>query len=387
MLFVKESKEGACVLKESRNETKEEPNLADLLNEFQDVFINELLRELSPIRGQDDHTTELLPSSSTPNKPSYRVSPQAQQEEIMRQVNKLVEKGMDVDPTYFEEAAENANWQEAINEKMDALYGNEMWELMPLPKSKKSIGSTWVYKVKHNSDGSVSRYKARLVAKGYAQTYDADHSLYLQKIDAGIVIITIYVDDLIIGGDALKDVEHVKALLCKQFDMKNLGELHYFLRIEMIRNEGGIWLSQKKYGLDMLMKYGMADFKPISTPLNKNLKLRIDEGEVLDDLTTCRRIVGSLIYMTISRPDLSYAVGLVSQFMQLPRKPHLDWQSHSQILSYAVRLVSQFMPLPRKPHLDAVRHILRYVRATLDYALFYDTGTQVLEHGYTDYSD
>ncbi|MCO5559846.1 hypothetical protein L7F22_013450 [Adiantum nelumboides] len=101
---------------------------------------------------------------------------------------------------------------------------------------------------------------------------DVDHSLYVQKTDARIVIITIYVDDLIIGGDALKDIEHVKALLQKQFDKKDLGELRYFLGIEMIRNEGGIWLSQKKYGLDMLMKYGMADCKPILTPLDQNLK-------------------------------------------------------------------------------------------------------------------
>ncbi|MCO5578053.1 hypothetical protein L7F22_031891 [Adiantum nelumboides] len=115
-----------------------------------------------------------------------------------------------------------------------------------------------------------------------------------------------YVYDLIIRGDALEDVEHAKALLHKQFDMKNLGELRYFLGIVMIRNEGGIWLSlQKKYGLDMLMKYGMADCKPISTPLDQNLKLRIDEGEVLDDAMMYCRIVGSFIYMTISQPDLS----------------------------------------------------------------------------------
>ncbi|MCO5605894.1 hypothetical protein L7F22_060080 [Adiantum nelumboides] len=100
----------------------------------------------------------------------------------------------------------------------------------------------------------------------------------------------------------------------------------------------------------------MADCKPISTPLDQNLKLRFDEGEVLDDATMYRRIVGSFIYMTILRLDLSYAVGLVSEFMQLPRKPHLD----------------------------AVRRILRYVRATLDYALFYDASTQVQVHGYTD---
>ncbi|MCO5575200.1 hypothetical protein L7F22_028997 [Adiantum nelumboides] len=126
-------------------------------------------------------------------------------------------------------------------------------------------------------------------------------------------------------GDALKDVEHVKALLRKQFDMKDLGELCYFLGIEMIRNEGGMWLSQKKYGLDMLMKYGMADCEPISTPLDQNLKLRIDEGEVLDDATMYCRIVDSLIYMTISRPDLSYAAGLV----QVHGYTDFDWAGSS----------------------------------------------------------
>ncbi|MCO5566574.1 hypothetical protein L7F22_020251 [Adiantum nelumboides] len=75
-------------------------------------------------------------------------------------------------------------------------------------------------------------------------------------------------DDLIIRGDALEDGEHVKALLHKQFDMKVLGELRYFLGIEMIHLEGGVWLLQKKYGLDVLMKYGMADCKPTLTPLD-----------------------------------------------------------------------------------------------------------------------
>ncbi|MCO5603072.1 hypothetical protein L7F22_057216 [Adiantum nelumboides] len=80
-----------------------------------------------------------------------------------------------VELTCFEEAVENDKWQEAMNEEMDALYGNETWELVPLPKGKKPIGCRWVYKVKHDSDGSVSRYKARLVAKGYAQTYGIDY--------------------------------------------------------------------------------------------------------------------------------------------------------------------------------------------------------------------
>ena len=74
----------------------------------------------------------------------------------------------DVEPTCFEEAIGNAKWVKAMNEEMAALDENETWDLVPLPNSKNVIGCKWVYKVKHNSDGTVSRYKARLVAKGYA---------------------------------------------------------------------------------------------------------------------------------------------------------------------------------------------------------------------------
>ena len=81
----------------------------------------------------------------------------------------------DEEPTCFDDAVGNAKWEKAMDEEMAALYENETWDLVSLPESKNVIGCKWVYKVKHNSDGSVSRYKARLVAKGYAQTYGIDY--------------------------------------------------------------------------------------------------------------------------------------------------------------------------------------------------------------------
>ena len=106
----------------------------------------------------------------------------------------------------------------------------------------------------------------------------------------------------------------------------------------------------------MLSKYGMADFKPIAMPLDQNLKLTADEGQVLEDDTMYRKIFGSLIYLTISLLDLNFTVGLESQFMECPRKPHLD----------------------------SVRHTLHYVSATLDYALFYGPDSELELYGYTD---
>lgn len=106
----------------------------------------------------------------------------------------------------------------------------------------------------------------------------------------------------------------------------------------------------------MLSKYGMADCEPISMPLDVNAKLRPHMGDVLENATMYMKIVGSLIYLTIRRPDLNYTVGLQSEFMQLP------W----------------------KPHLDSVRRTLCYVSATLDYGLFYAAGIPVEPYGYTD---
>jgi len=81
----------------------------------------------------------------------------------------------EVEPTCFELAIGNPKWDNAMDEKMVALDANATWELVTLPEDKKAIGCKWVYKVKHNADGSVSRYKARLVAKGYAQTYGINY--------------------------------------------------------------------------------------------------------------------------------------------------------------------------------------------------------------------
>jgi len=87
----------------------------------------------------------------------------------------MVKVIQEVEPTCFEHAIKNPKWDNAMDEEMVALDANATWELVALPKDKKAIGCKWVYKVKHNADGSVSKYKTRLVAKGYAQTYGIDY--------------------------------------------------------------------------------------------------------------------------------------------------------------------------------------------------------------------
>jgi hypothetical protein len=146
----------------------------------------------------------------------------------------------------------------------------------------------------------------------------------VKKTNHGNVVIVIYVDDLIIIGNSGANIFDLKKLLKQKFEMKDLGELRYFLNIEVIQSPKGIWLLQRQYALNKLSKYGMMGCKPISISLEQNVKLSANEGDLVEDTTMYRHIVGSLIYMTITRPDLSYAVGVVNQFMQTPRKPHLD---------------------------------------------------------------
>jgi hypothetical protein len=100
--------------------------------------------------------------------------------------------------------------------------------------------------------------------------------------------------------------------------MKDLGELCYFLNIEVLQSPKHIWLLQRQYALNKLFEYGMTGCKPISIPFEQNVKLNANERDLVEDTIIYMCIVGSLIYMTITRPNLNYVVGVVSQFIQTP---------------------------------------------------------------------
>ena len=144
----------------------------------------------------------------------------------------------------------------------------------------------------------------------------SDNSLFIWIDSKGQLFIIIYVDDLVIGGEHLGDIEHTKRLLSNRFEMKDMEELHYFLGIEVIRTPDGITHSQRDYIFYLLYNFGMTQCKLVTTPLDCNLKLDADSGTRECEPTLYRQLVGSLIYLTITRPDLSYPVGLLTQFMQ-----------------------------------------------------------------------
>ena len=114
--------------------------------------------------------------------------------------------------------------------------------------------------------------------------------------------------------------------------MKQLGDLKYFLGIEVARSKNGIFLSQRKYILDLLTKTDMLGCKPAKTPMEQNHKLFLCLNATSIDKARYQSLVGKLIYLSYTRPDIAYAVCVVSQFMHDPRKPHMD--AMERILRY-----------------------------------------------------
>ena len=147
-----------------------------------------------------------------------------------------------------------------------------------------------------------------------------------------MTILIVYVDDIIITGSDLKDIEDLKSSLHNHFKLKDLGKLKYFLGIEVAQSNTGIVISQRKYVLDILEETGMLDCKPVETPMDSNVKLVPGQGEPLKDPGQYRKLVGKLNYLTLTRPDISFAVSVVSQFLQAPCDSH--WDAVIRVLQY-----------------------------------------------------
>ena len=127
-----------------------------------------------------------------------------------------------------------------------------------------------------------------------------------------------YVDDVILVGNYLQDIKDTKLFLSKKFKFKDLGKLKYFLGIEVARSRQGISLSQRKYALEILEDVGFLGAKPSRFLVDRNLSLTQSDGEFLDDASTYKKLIGRLVYLTITRAYLTHIVNVLSQFMDKP---------------------------------------------------------------------
>ncbi|RVW48337.1 Retrovirus-related Pol polyprotein from transposon RE1 [Vitis vinifera] len=296
------------------------------------------------------------------------------------------------EPTTYAEAIVVPEWQHAMRAELQALESNNTWSLCTLPPGKTAVGCKWLYHVKYHVDGSIERYKARLVAKGFTQQECVDffdtfslvakmvtvkvllslafiYNWHLTHLDVNnaflhgdlseevfmhlppsyhregepllpsntgsgndFIALLVYVDDIIVASNNKIAADNLKNSLNKSFKLKDLGNLKYFLGLEVARSAKGILINQRKYALELLSETGYLGCKPAKTPMQLNMQLSQDDGELLTDPSMYGRLIGKLIYLTITRPDLTYSMNKLSQFLSQPRRPHL--QAVYRILQY-----------------------------------------------------
>jgi len=179
-----------------------------------------------------------------------------------------------------------------------------------------------LYGLKQSPRAWFDRFKRALCGMQYKQC-NGDHTLFYRHLGRKITVLAVYVDDIIITGDDEREIIRLKENLSKEFEVKDLGQLRYFLGIEIARNPKGIILSQRKYVLDLLSETGVLGCRPVSTPIDSNHKLCAESGYPVNK-ERYQRLVGRLIYLCHTRPDISYAVSVVSRYMHDPRSGHLD---------------------------------------------------------------
>ena len=163
------------------------------------------------------------------------------------------------------------------------------------------------------------------------QKSKSDHSMFYRNSSSCIILLVVYVDDIVITGSDSKGISSIKSFIHSKFHTKDLGMLRYFLGIEVMRSKHGIFLSQRKYVLDLLSETGKLRVKPCSSPMVPAIHLT-RESATFEDSERYRRLVGKLNYLTVTRHDIAHSVSIVSQYMSAPTLDH--WVAVEQILCY-----------------------------------------------------
>jgi hypothetical protein len=212
-----------------------------------------------------------------------------------------------------------------------------------------------LYGLKQASRQWNTKLTETLIHSGFTQS-KADYSLFTKNTTTGFTVVLVYVDDLVLGGTDMLEINTLKTLLDEKFSIKDLGSLKYFLGFEVARSKNGISMCQRKYALDLLEDAGLLGVKPCSTLMQPHLQLHKASDTPLSDATPYRRLIGRLFYLTHTRPEIAYAVSKLSQFLSAPTNEHML----------------------------AGLHVLKYLKNNPGQGLFFDSSSSLSLKGFSD---
>ncbi|CAL8169299.1 unnamed protein product [Prunus armeniaca] len=298
------------------------------------------------------------------------------------------------EPRNVKEALHHGEWFLAMQGELNQFVRNDVWYLVPRPVHTNLIGTKWIFKNKTDEQGNVVRNKARLVAQGYTQMegidfdetfapalyglkqaprawYErlsshllgngyvrgsVDKTLFVKRFKKDVLIAQVYVDDIVVGFTSDLHVQDFIYVMTSEFEMSLVGELNYFLGLQIKQSHDGIFISQSKYAKNLVTKFGLEGAKSARTPMSTSAKIHRDLHGKSVDQTLYRSMIGSLLYLTASRPDISFSVGVCARFQSDPNESHLF----------------------------AVKRIIKYVSETIEFGLWYTYDTCVNLVGYSD---
>ncbi|GKC11617.1 retrovirus-related pol polyprotein from transposon TNT 1-94 [Tanacetum coccineum] len=212
-----------------------------------------------------------------------------------------------------------------------------------------------LYGLKQEPKACYDRLKAFLIKHEYKMGM-VDNTLFNKKKSSNLIIVQIYVDDIIFGSTCQDMCDEFSKIMHDEFEMSMMGELNFFLGLQIKQMEYGIFFNQSKYIKEMLKKFSLEDSKPMKTLMSSDTKLTKDKECESVDSTKYRGMIGSLLYLTASRPNIMFSVCLCARFQEAPKTSHLE----------------------------AVKRIFRYIKGTTHLGLWYPNGAGIETVVYAD---
>ncbi|KAG9458830.1 hypothetical protein H6P81_003338 [Aristolochia fimbriata] len=194
-----------------------------------------------------------------------------------------------------------------------------------------------------------------LCSKGFVRG-SVDKTLFIKKEGTVLTIAQVYVDDIVFGSTDISAQKQFVRLMQEEFEMSLVGELSYFLGFQIKQKNDGIFVSQEKYARNLVKKFGLEDAKEMKTTMSTTDRIGKDTDGISADPTVYRSMIGSLLYLTASRPDICYSVGLCARFQACPKESHVK----------------------------SVKRIIRYVKSTVSLGIWFSTSTSSVLAGYSD---